>query len=63
MGRKYKLSKDDWREIFALRDDLDDEGRAVMRRLIKHCEHLEQTMRALAECLRQYMEDEGELHQ
>jgi hypothetical protein len=40
-----RISPEDWKELFALRDDLQDADRALLRRVIKYIEYLEITMR------------------
>jgi hypothetical protein len=40
-----RISPEDWKELFALRDDLSDEDRTLMRRFINYIEYLEITMR------------------
>jgi len=40
-----RISPEDWKDLFALRDDLHDEDRALLRRVIKYIEYLEITMR------------------
>ena len=43
-----KITPDEWREFFKLRDELEaDEDRALVRRLIKYVEYLEQRLRAM----------------
>jgi hypothetical protein len=43
-----KITPDEWREFFKLRDELEaDEDRALVRRLIKYIEYLERTLRAV----------------
>ena len=43
-----KITPDEWREFFKLRDELEAaEDRALMRRLIKYIEYLEQKLRAV----------------
>lgn len=43
-----KITPDEWREFFKLRDELEaDEDRALVRRLIKYIEYLEQNLRAM----------------
>ncbi len=43
-----KITPDEWREFFKLRDELEaDEDRALVRRLIKYIEYLEQKLRAV----------------
>jgi chemotaxis regulatin CheY-phosphate phosphatase CheZ len=43
-----KITPDEWREFFKLRDELEaDEDRALVRRLIKYVEYLEQKLRAM----------------
>jgi hypothetical protein len=40
-----RITPEDWKDLFALRDDLQDEDRALLRRAIKYIEYLEITMR------------------
>jgi hypothetical protein len=41
------MNPDEWKKLFALRDDLmDPEDRGLLRKLIKYVEQLEQKMRA-----------------
>ena len=40
-----QIRPDEWKHLFALRDDLDGEDRAMLRKLIKYVEHLERTLR------------------
>ena len=56
-----QIRPDEWRKLFELRDDLDGEDRALLRKLIKYVEHLEQTMRNLRALLRlpKQEEDDG----
>ena len=56
-----QIRPDEWKKIFELRDDLDGEDRALLRKLIKYVEHLEQTMRNLRALLRlpKQEEDDG----
>ena len=43
-----KITPAEWREFFKLRDELEaDEDRALVRRLIKYIEFLEQKLRAM----------------
>jgi hypothetical protein len=43
-----KITPDEWREFFKLRDELEEaEDRALVRRLIKYIEYLEQKLRAM----------------
>ena len=43
-----RITPDEWREFFKLRDELEaDEDRALVRRLIKYIEYLEQKLRAV----------------
>ena len=44
-SRGKTLHPDEWKHLFALRDDLDGEDRAMLRKLIKYVEHLERTLR------------------
>jgi hypothetical protein len=47
-----KITPDEWREFFKLRDELEDAGdRALVRRLIKYVEFLEQRLRAIKQQL------------
>lgn len=49
---------DEWKKLFELRDDLDGEDRALLRKLIKYVEALEQELRAvLALLIRKQSED------
>lgn len=41
-----QIRPDEWKKLFELRDDLDGEDRALLRKLIKYVEHLEQALRA-----------------
>ena len=43
--RLMQIRPDEWKHLFALRDDLDGEDRAMLRKLIKYVEHLERTLR------------------
>ena len=40
-----QIRPDEWKHLFELRDDLDGEDRAALRKLIKYVEHLEKTLR------------------
>ena len=43
-----KITPAEWREFFKLRDELEEaEDRALVRRLIKYIEYLEQKLRAV----------------
>ncbi len=54
------IKPDEWRHLFALRDDLDGEDRAMMRKLIKYVEHLERTIKEIkALLLRKKGEDDA----
>jgi hypothetical protein len=47
-----RITPDEWREFFKLRDELEaDEDRALVRRLIKYVEFLEQRLRAMRQQL------------
>lgn len=47
-----RITPDEWREFFKLRDELEaDEDRALVRRLIKYVEFLEQRLRAVKQQL------------
>jgi len=51
-GKIMKITPDEWREFFKLRDELEaDEDRALVRRLIKYVEFLEQRLRAMKQQL------------
>jgi chemotaxis regulatin CheY-phosphate phosphatase CheZ len=51
-GKIMKITPDEWREFFKLRDELEDAGdRALVRRLIKYVEYLEQKLRAVRQQL------------
>lgn len=56
-GKKMEIRPDEWRKLFELRDDLDGEDRALLRKLIKYVEHLERTMRAASAVLLRKKED------
>ena len=52
------IRPDEWKKLFELRDDLDGEDRALLRKLIKYVEALEQELRAvLALLIRKQSED------
>lgn len=53
------LRPDEWKNLFELRDDLDGEDRALLRRAIKYLEKLEQKVRALNQQLRKQEEENG----
>ena len=42
-----QIRPDEWKKLFELRDDLDGEDRALLRKLIKYVEHIEQRMREM----------------
>ena len=47
-----QITPDEWREYFKLRAELEaDEDRALVRRLIKYVEYLEQKLRAVRQQL------------
>ena len=53
-----QIRPDEWKKLFELRDDLDGEDRALLRKLIKYVEALEQELRAvLALLIRKQSED------
>lgn len=58
-SRHKSLHPDEWKKLFELRDDLDGEDRALLRKLIKYVEHLEQTMRSLKALLIRKEGDDG----
>jgi hypothetical protein len=47
-----QIRPDEWKKLFELRDDLEDEDRTLMRKFIKYIEHLEIAMRLAREMLR-----------
>ena len=53
-----QIRPDEWKKLFELRDDLEGEDRALLRKLIKYVEALEQELRAaLALLIRKQSED------
>lgn len=52
-----QIRPDEWRKLFELRDDLDGEDRALLRKLIKYVEHLEQTIKQVKALLLRKKED------
>lgn len=53
-----QIRPDEWKKLFELRDDLEGEDRALLRKLIKYVEHIEQEMRSLkALLIRKQSED------
>jgi hypothetical protein len=55
-----QIRPDEWKHLFGLRDDLEGEDRAVLRKLIKYVEYLERTLReARAALLRKKGEDDA----
>lgn len=44
-SRVKTLHPDEWKKLFELRDDLDGEDHALLRKLIKYVEHLEKRVR------------------
>jgi len=56
-----QIRPDEWRKLFELRDDLDGEDRALLRKLIKYVEHMEQTIRNMRVLLKlpKQEEDDG----
>jgi hypothetical protein len=53
-----QIRPDEWKKIFELRDDLDGEDRALMRKLVKYVEHLEQTIKRAGSLLLRKQEEE-----
>ena len=45
------MTRDDWKQLFELRDDLEDEDKALMRKFIKHTEKLERVITAVIRLL------------
>lgn len=58
-----QIRPDEWRKLFELRDDLDGEDRALMRKLIKYVEHLEQTIKQVQALLLRKKDDDNGLSQ
>lgn len=60
-SRHKSLHPDEWKKLFELRDDLDGEDRALLRKLIKYVEHLEKTIKEVRAMLRlpKQEEDDG----
>lgn len=55
-----QIRPDEWKKLFDLRDDLDGEDRALLRKLIKYVEHLERTIKQVqALLLRKKEEGDG----
>lgn len=56
-----QIRPDEWRKLFELRDDLDGEDRALLRKLIKYVEYLERTIKEVRALLRlpKQEEDDG----
>ena len=56
-----QIRPDEWKKLFDLRDDLDGEDRALLRKLIKYVEHMEQTIRNMRALLKlpKQEEDDG----
>lgn len=52
-----EIRPDEWRKLFELRDDLDGEDRALLRKLIKYVEHLERTIKEVKALLIRKKED------
>lgn len=53
-----QLRPDEWKYLFDLRDDLDGEDRAALRRLIKYVEYLERTIKSVRALLPHGKEDD-----
>lgn len=53
-----QIRPDEWKKLFDLRDDLDGEDRALLRKLIKYVEYMEQTVRSMRALLRKQEEDQ-----
>ena len=55
-----QIRPDEWKKLFDLRDDLDGEDRALLRKLIKYVEHMEQTIRTMRALLKLPKQEEGD---
>ena len=44
-----QIRPDEWKKLFELRDDLEGEDRALLRKLIKYVEHLESEIKTIRE--------------
>ena len=53
-----EIRPDEWRKLFELRDDLDGEDRALLRKLIKYVEHLERTIKEVKALLLRKKDDQ-----
>jgi hypothetical protein len=53
-----EIRPDEWRKLFELRDDLEGEDRALLRKLIKYVEHMERTLRDMRALLLRKKGDE-----
>lgn len=58
-----QIRPDEWKKLFELRDDLDGEDRALMRKLIKYVEHLERTIKQVQALLLRKKDDDNGLSQ
>lgn len=58
-----QIRPDEWKKLFELRDDLDGEDRALLRKLIKYVEHLERTIKQVQALLLRKKEDDDGISQ
>lgn len=55
-----QIRPDEWKKLFDLRDDLDGEDRALLRKLIKYVEHIERTIKETRALLRLPKQEEDQ---
>jgi hypothetical protein len=56
-----KLTEDQWKFLYGLRDDMaDEEDRAALRRLIRRAEQSERRVEAIKRMVRQWFEFDGD---
>ena len=55
-----QIRPDEWKKLFELRDDLDGEDRALLRKLIKYVEYLERTIKEVRALLRLPKQEEDQ---
>ena len=51
--QEVTITRNEWKELFDLRDDLDGEDRMLMRKLVKYVEHLELEIRKAGDRMHQ----------
>ncbi len=54
-----QIRPDEWRFLYGLRDDLDGEDQAALRKLIKYTQFLENEMRKVSDRMHQIISKEG----